>query len=138
MDPLSTSALFQQFLRERRYLNNVTPSTIEWYETAFKALQRTSGEDSPRLTKPSLQGFVVALRERNVKPVSVNTYIKAVNAFCRWLHTEGHHAERLELSLLKLEKRIIPTLTDAQMTALLTAKRKRRELAHEITECPWK
>ena len=40
MDPLSTSVLFSQFLDQRRYLKNVTPSTIEWYETAFKALQR--------------------------------------------------------------------------------------------------
>ena len=40
MDPLSMSALFERFLAERRFLNNVTPSTIEWYQTAFKALQR--------------------------------------------------------------------------------------------------
>jgi hypothetical protein len=48
MDPLSasvdeprrdllSSALFRQFLDERHYLKNVTPRTIEWYETAFKA-----------------------------------------------------------------------------------------------------
>jgi hypothetical protein len=33
MDPLSTSSLITQFLAERRYLKNVTPSTIECYET---------------------------------------------------------------------------------------------------------
>ena len=38
MDLLSTSALFQDFLAQRRYLRNVTPATIEWYETAFNAL----------------------------------------------------------------------------------------------------
>lgn len=37
MDPLSTCDLFGQFLTERRYLKNVAPSTIEWYQTAFKA-----------------------------------------------------------------------------------------------------
>jgi len=42
MDLLSTSRLFHDFLDQRRYLRNVTPSTIEWYETAFKAL-RSSG-----------------------------------------------------------------------------------------------
>ncbi len=30
MSPLST--LFEQFLRERRYLKNVTPKTVIWYE----------------------------------------------------------------------------------------------------------
>jgi integrase/recombinase XerD len=82
------------------------------------------GNSQPPITKSSLQHFVVALRQRNVKPVSVNTYIKALNAFCRWLHEEGHHAERIELSILKLEKRMVPTLTDAHMTALLSRKPK--------------
>ena len=39
MSALST--LFEQFLRERRYLKNVTPKTVTWYQTAFDALVRT-------------------------------------------------------------------------------------------------
>ena len=64
MDPLSTCLLFEQFLAERRYLKNVTPSTLEWYETAFKALQKALGADVPPLTKSSLQQFVVSIRQR--------------------------------------------------------------------------
>lgn len=67
---------------------------------------------------------MVASRHRGVKPVSVNTYIKALNAFCEWLHDEGHHAERLQLPLLKLEKRVLETLTDDQLKVLLTWKPK--------------
>ena len=52
MDPLSTCVLFGQFLAERRYLRNVTTSTLEWYETAFKSLQKTLGADVPPLTNP--------------------------------------------------------------------------------------
>ena len=107
MDPLSTCLLFEQFLSQRRYLKNVTPSTIEWYQTAFKALQKALGADAPSLTKPSLQQFVVSIRQRGVKPVSCNTYIKALNAFCLWLHEEGHFAQRLQLPMLKVEQRII-------------------------------
>ena len=29
------STLFSQFLRERRYLQNVTAKTLTWYQTAF-------------------------------------------------------------------------------------------------------
>jgi integrase/recombinase XerD len=54
----------------------------------------------------------------------MHTYIKALNAFCRWLHEEGHQAERMELPLLKLEKRVLQTLTDEQMTRLLGRKPK--------------
>jgi integrase/recombinase XerD len=123
MDLLSTSSLFQQFLNERRFLRNVTPSTIEWYETAFKALQRTHGSE-PSLTRAKLQSFVVALRHRGVKPISCNTYIKALNAFCKWLHDEGHAHERLELATLRLEKRMLQTLTDEQIQTLLSVKPK--------------
>jgi integrase/recombinase XerD len=122
MDPLATSVLFEHFLSERRYLRNVTTSTLEWYKTAFKSLQKTLGADVPPLTKSNLQQFVVAIRQRGVKPVSCNTYIKAMNAFCVWLHTEGHHAERLQLPLLKIEHRIIQTLSDASMRTLVSQK----------------
>ena len=72
MDLLSTSSLFSDFLAQRRYLRNVTPATIEWYETAFKALQRTHGANPP-LTRSALQAFVMDLRQRGVKPISCNT-----------------------------------------------------------------
>jgi integrase/recombinase XerD len=65
------------------------------------------------------------VRQRGVKPVSCNTYIKALNAFCLWLRDEGHTAERLALPLLKVEKRIIVTLTDDQIHTLLKHKPQR-------------
>ena len=125
MDPLATSFLFAQFLDQHRYLKNVTPSTIEWYQTAFKALQKAHASTDPVVSKASLQNFAVSVRQRGVKPVSCNTYIKALNAFCLWLHQEGHVAERLTLPLLRFEKRIIVTLTDDQMHRLLKQKPKR-------------
>lgn len=47
MDLLSTSRLFQEFLAQRRYLRNVTPTTIEWHDTTFKALSRSSSVSRP-------------------------------------------------------------------------------------------
>jgi hypothetical protein len=41
MDALPT--LFDRFLRQRRYLKNVTAKTVVWYETAFLALTRSVG-----------------------------------------------------------------------------------------------
>lgn len=75
MDLLSSSSsktFFEQFLIERRYLKNVTPDTIEWYETAFKAFQRALGTPSPEISQASLQQFVVSTRERGVKAISCN------------------------------------------------------------------
>jgi hypothetical protein len=46
------STLFEQFLRERPFLKNVTPKTVTWYQTAFDSLTRTvSVPDPAHLTK---------------------------------------------------------------------------------------
>ena len=39
---------FTRFLDERRWLLNVTPKTLEWYEEMFKLLRRLQ----PTLTEP--------------------------------------------------------------------------------------
>ena len=63
-------------------------------------MQKAHDTPTPALTKSSLQQFVVSLRQRGVKPVSCNTYIK-------------------------VEQRIIQTLTDEQLQLLLMQKPKR-------------
>src|SRR5438093_10228507 len=86
--------LFQQFVRERTYINNVTSSTCEWYDTAWKAFKAAHVNaparpaSAPLITKADLQFFVVHLRERGVKPVSCHCWVRALNAFCRWLQEQ--------------------------------------------------
>jgi hypothetical protein len=43
--PLAT--LIDQFLKERTYLKNVTPSTLTWYRVAFKNYRATLPDDAP-------------------------------------------------------------------------------------------
>jgi hypothetical protein len=60
----------------------------------------------------------VSLRERGIKPRSVNTYLQCMNAFGMWLHQE-HGRERVRLPLLKVERRVLVTLTEAQIRPTL-------------------
>ena len=120
---VSGDQLFQQFLRERTYLKNVTPKTREWYESAWKAFKSTQGDgEAWPLTKPLLQTFIVRLRERGVRPVSCNTWLKALNAFGAWLYEQGQLAQPVALASLRVEKRIIPTLDDPALSRLLAFK----------------
>ena len=122
--PLAT--LCDQFLRERRFLKNVTEPTLVWYRVAFRNYQALmpASDTAPLPTKATLQRFVVALRERGIRPVTCNTYIGAMNAFCAWLHDEGHAQERVKLSKLRVERRLLKLLDDAQMRALIGYKPK--------------
>jgi hypothetical protein len=74
--------LFDQFLRERVYLHNITPKTREFYETAWKPFARAQREappraaDAPLNTLKNLQNFVMHLRQRGLKPVSCNCWLR--------------------------------------------------------------
>jgi integrase/recombinase XerD len=125
------NSLFDQFLRERRYLKNVSPKTITWYETSWKSFLATQTPGlkgatvAPDiLTRHHLNAFVVALRDRGVRPVTVNTWLRAINAFCRWLHEEGVIRERVSLRPLKLEKRFVKTLDETALRAIITFRPK--------------
>lgn len=116
-------SLFDQFLNERTYLKNVTPCTLVWYRTAFKnyraALARSA---SMWPTKAALQQFAISMRERGVRPVTCNTNIGAMNAFCRWLQQEGHATEHVKLAKMRVEHRVLQLLDDTQMRALVHYK----------------
>lgn len=112
------ASLCDQFLTERRYLKNVTPSTLIWYGVAFQNYRAVVGDDVLP-SKSALQQFVVALRERGLRPITCNTYIGAMNAFCAWLHQEGHVATRVKLQKLRVERRLLTLLDDAQMRTLI-------------------
>ena len=69
---------FQQFIRERRILNNVTQSTVEWYENSFKWLPC----ESP--SQQQLNDAVARMREKGLKPTGCNSAIRALNTYLRW------------------------------------------------------
>jgi hypothetical protein len=96
--------LQEQFITERRYLKNVTEKTILWYKHSFKAFEGALD------TKATITARIGELRERGVAAVSVNTYLRCVNAYLRWLHT-GHGRELLRFPRLKEEQKILATFS---------------------------
>lgn len=53
-----------------------------------------------------------------------NTWLRAINACCRWLHEEGVLGERVSLRPLRLEKRFVKILDEAALRALITFRPK--------------
>ncbi len=69
---------FTEFLRERRYLHNVSPATISWYTHALKWLP----SESP--TQDELKDTVLRMREKGLKETGCNAVIRAVNSYLHW------------------------------------------------------
>jgi|GEM_PF-3787935 hypothetical protein len=53
---------FEQFVKERKFLHNVSDRTIQWYEESFKWLGRYE------LTEQRLKDFVIGMRKRASSP----------------------------------------------------------------------
>src|SRR5580700_7552906 len=112
--------LYDLFVKERRYLKNVSPHTLDWYKYSFKAF-------APHVTaitefhslRPALKTAVMVLVESKRQPSTINDYIRALNAFLHWASAEGYLPERLRLDYLKEEQKIIQTFSDQQVKLLL-------------------
>jgi integrase/recombinase XerD len=103
---------FQQFIRERQYLLNVSPRTIEWYKNSFRWLPC----EAP--TQEQLNDVVVRMRERGLKATGCNCTIRAINAYLKWSDSP------LKIRPLKEPRLVLPTFTDGQVKRLVTWKTK--------------
>jgi len=106
--------LFEQFIRERQYLQNVTPATLKWYEYSFKWLPH----ESP--SQDELKEVVLRMRERGLKASGCNCISRAVNAYLKW------SGSPCKVPKLKEPSLVLPTFTPAQVSRLVSWKPKGR------------
>jgi integrase/recombinase XerD len=111
---------FEEFIKARVYLKNVTPRTVDWYKGSFTTFKRF--HPSEDYSKQSLAAFVVATRDSGVSPISCNTYCRAINAYLRWLHEEGYAQDLLRIPPMKTEKKVLATFSRPQVDAFLRWK----------------
>lgn len=113
---------FEQFIRERSYLKNVTPRTVDWYRRGLGFL----AVESP--TQDDLKGIVMTMRERGMKATGCNSVIRAINAYLHWHHNPDIKCSpacpHVRVSQLKEPELILPTFSLVQIKTLLMWKPK--------------
>ena len=77
---------FEQFLREKRYLQNVSQNTLNWCSTSYIAYKKVCGIE---FSKPKFTEFIIALREQGLTPGGGDNDIRGLNIFSSWLHETG-------------------------------------------------
>jgi integrase/recombinase XerD len=111
---------FAAFVQERRYLKNVSPSTLSWYTHALRWLP----SESP--TPEQLKDTVMRMREKGLKATGCNSAIRALNAYLHWNSGAerkcGAGCNHPHISQLKEPQNILPTFTEAQITRLVNWK----------------
>jgi integrase/recombinase XerD len=113
---------FEQFIKERQYISNVSLRTVEWYRESFKWL------DNPEPTQDELKSLVIRMREHGLKPASCNNRIRALNAYLHWksdgISKCGAGCQHSRIPKLKEEQRILPTYDQTAITKLMGWKPK--------------
>ena len=101
---------FEEFLKERQYLKNVSDKTLVYYRCAFKSWERYS--------EGNWKTWIVNLRQAGLSAISINTYICAMNAYWKWAETG------LKVDYLKEEQKILATFNTDQIKRLIGFKPK--------------
>src|SRR5579863_10390110 len=109
----------EQFIKERQYVNNVSPATIRWYEQSLCWL------DTESPTSDEIKALIVRLRERGLEPVSIKSRLQAVKAYCRWAGLT------VVIQKMKIEERVLPTFDSAHVMRLMQW-RPRTEPEHRL------
>jgi integrase/recombinase XerD len=103
---------FDQFIRERQYLHNVTPSTVLWYKNSLRWLP----SESP--SQEQLKDAVMRMCEKGRKATGCNCSIRAINSYLKW------SGSTLKIPRLKEPQLVLPTFTPQQIRLLVAWKPK--------------
>jgi integrase/recombinase XerD len=120
-ETLNYPALYEQFKREKQYLENVSEATVQGYGWAWKSFEPIFKTDAV-ITKADVVAHVATLRAKGLTAVTINTYIRSFNTFFRWLQTEERCATLVKVPRLKEEKKMIEVFNDAQIRRLVSLK----------------
>lgn len=135
----------QQFLIEQELKGN-SPNTIKNYSLNLKYFTDFIGDQKiiEELTLQDLRNYLINLKtkpkaynhpfkpkeEKPIKSISIQTYIRGLRVFIKWLHSEGYIAEDLhsQFKLPKATKKTIEILSDEEIERLLKTYRFNTEM----------
>lgn len=66
--------LFEQFIKERRYMRNLSEGTLNYYREVYRFFKDVAAFEG--FSKQSLQSAVVRFRERGTSIGSIKIYIR--------------------------------------------------------------
>ena len=117
--------LYAEFTRERQFVHNVSESTLESYRWTWKAFEPVlTGRAA--IAKAEVVDHIGVLRAKGSTPVTINTYLRRLNAFLRWLHAERHADTLLKFPQLKEQQKVMQTFSEQQVRRLIDVKGKTR------------
>ena len=100
-------------------IKNLTENSIKSYKDKFGEFVNFIG-DVPveEVKEKDIDSFILYLRERGIKDVSINSILRAVRAVMNYSYDLGY-SKKLQIKLIKQEKEIKETYTEKELKILL-------------------
>jgi site-specific recombinase XerD len=117
---MTLEQMFENFIREKQYIENCAPKTIKYFRQCFKTFRRIIADDE--VSPQTLTRFVVEARQSGMSAGCFNSYSKGLNSFFDWLHENELTAAHLRIKLLKQEKKVLRSFSDDELRRVLTFK----------------
>jgi len=113
-------ALMRKFIQSRMLHRNVTDSTVVWYCSSWIAFreQVSQAKDESDLRQKLHDGIMIIAR-RNLKPNTVNCYVRCMQAFTNWLLELEYIKRPIRLPKQKVEERILKVLSDDEVQRIV-------------------
>jgi site-specific recombinase XerD len=115
--PTEVEELFEKFIRDKRYLKNLSERTISSYREVFSRWVIFVGKEMPSAS--GLEKFVVGMREAAFSITTCNISIRSFNSFLSWLNDNGYLGERLKIKQIPGGRRVLKTFNDEDLRLLL-------------------
>lgn len=112
---------WDRFLKDKKYSRNVSDATYTAYKCAWNAWHRFLPEDPAKITGDTILDVKIGLQQVGLAPISVNTYLRVLRTFVRWLNVKGADGHPLPVKYIIQPKILPPTYTQEQLEALLRA-----------------
>ena len=100
----------KDFIQERVYLKGVSLRTVDWYRFSFRAF------DGAMDSKQAIIRRIAEIKERGASHITINSYLRCINAYFMWLHEE-HGKDLVRIPKLKEEQKILATFPPPQCAA---------------------
>jgi integrase/recombinase XerD len=105
--------MFEEFLREKEYLDNLSPRTLKYYGWVFARWNDLIGEEPDA---ENIKTFVIKVRESGVSAFTANSYIRGMNAYLSWKGTG------LKIKKVKEPQKILTLFDEKQLRAIVAHK----------------
>lgn len=119
------SEAVDEFLLYQRTLGN-SPKTLEYYAISLKLFRDYfdgADVDVQSINVKLCREYYVHLTERDIASVSVQSYVRALRAFLRWLYEDELIEQNIcaKFKLPKAQRKVIDVLTDTEILRIYQA-----------------